>query len=57
VEPPQATDPTFVPTCAMNACSPMTERSQASWLSLPPPTAMPLSRAITGLAQLTIDSM
>ena len=32
----------------MNASSTITERSQAIWSSLPPPTAIPLIRAIVG---------
>ena len=56
-EPPQATLPTLVPTWAMKACSAITDRSQANWLSLPPPTAIPFKRAITGLPVLRILSM
>ena len=53
VAPPAATLPTRVPTWPSQACSAITARSQASWDSLPPPAAMPLIRAMTGLPALT----
>ena len=56
VAPPQATLPTCVPTCRSTACSAITERSQASWDSLPPPTAMPLMRAMVGFPEWRIAS-
>jgi hypothetical protein len=57
VAPPAATLPTRVPTWPIHACSAMTARSHAICDSLPPPTAMPFSRAITGLPQPTMLSM
>ncbi len=57
VAPPAATLPTRVPTWPIQACSAMTARSQAICDSLPPPTAMPFSRATTGLPLLTMLSM
>ena len=49
VAPPAGTDPCSGPTCRMYASSTSTDRSQAIWSSLPPPTQIPLMRAIVGL--------
>ena len=49
VAPPAGTEPCSSPTCRMYASSTITERSHAICSSLPPPTQMPLMRAIVGL--------
>ena len=49
VAPPAGTDPCSGPTCWMNAVSTITVRSHAICSSLPPPTAMPWTRATVGL--------
>ena len=49
VAPPAGTEPCSRPTCRMYASSTITERSHAICSSLPPPTQIPLMRAIVGL--------
>ena len=49
VAPPAGTEPCSSPTWRMKASSTITERSQPICSSLPPPTAIPFTRAIVGL--------
>ena len=57
VAPPAATLPTCTPTWRKRACSAAMARSHARFISFPPPTAIPFTRAIVGFPTFLIASI